>query len=188
DGDDFALLRFGEQVVVLQAPVGRHVDAEGLAAVIGIARRALHGVDDAHLEHVARLGAIDIDRAGAYVYTHAAAGTGRVIHRACTATVDGLAVLVPLEDAFDTGIALDHSFVIVEGVVRHGFHRGVVPRVQLHQWIHGLAEVAAVNGVLVGRDVVVLDVLAFLLGRQRTLRDAAVTCLAADFGTADTGT
>ena len=120
DGDDLARLRLLEQVLVVEAPPGGGVAAEALAGVLRIGAGPRRDVQDAHLEHVAGLGAAHGDRAGQDVHAQALAGAaaeqGRV-HRAGAAPVDALPAAVPEIDALGAGIALDHARGIVVGVM-----------------------------------------------------------------------
>src|SRR5690606_21595637 len=131
DRDHLALLGLLDQVVVVEAPPRRGVDAEALAGVLGVGAGPVAHVDDAHLEDVARLGALDVDRAGADVHAEAFAGTAPLdggIHRARAAAVHVLFLLVPVENAFHAGVALDQALVIVVGVVGNGLDGDKVPR------------------------------------------------------------
>ena len=126
DRDDLARLRFGNQVVVVEAPPGRRIAAEGAAGKGGIAAGARLHIEDPHLEHIARLGAVDINRAGANMHAEPFAGTApmdRCVERPGAAPVDILRVLRPVEDALRAGVARDHAGMVVIGVMRQCLDR-----------------------------------------------------------------
>ena len=74
DRDDLARLRLLDQVVIVEAPARRDVGAEAAAGVAGVAARPRPHVEDAHLQDVAGLGALDRHRAGEQMHADAFAG------------------------------------------------------------------------------------------------------------------
>jgi hypothetical protein len=62
DHDDLARLRFFDQVAVVETPIRGDVGAETFAGMAGAAARPRTDVEDAHLEDIAGLGALDRDR------------------------------------------------------------------------------------------------------------------------------
>ena len=159
DRDDLARLRLGEQLLVVEAPPGGGVAPEALALVRGIGAGPRAHVDDAHLEDVARLGAAHGHRPRAHVDAEAFAGAAaeqRRLHRTGAATIDTLALAVPVKDALGAGITLHHALGVVVGVMRERLDGDEVSAIDLDQRLQRLAEVAPVNGLVGGRDVVMV--------------------------------
>ena len=168
DGDDLARLRLLDQVVVVKAPPCRGIAAKSLAGIGGIAARPRRHVEDLHLQHVARLGAADVDRPGQDVDAKTLAGAAAIhrgVHRPGAAPVDALATLIPAEHALRTRIAHDHALGIVVGVVGQGLQGHQIARMDVEAGLQALAEIAPVHGVLIGRQHVMRRALRHLLAR-----------------------
>src|SRR2546423_10206109 len=93
DGNDFARLGFGKQVLVVDAPPCRSIAAKRLARIFWIGARPRRNIDDPQLNHVALLGAADVDRSGENMHAQAFASTAteqRSIHRTRPTSVDTL--------------------------------------------------------------------------------------------------
>ena len=148
DRDDLARLRLLDQIVVVKAPIRRGIGAETAAGMTGVAARPRPHVENAHLQHVARLRILDRDRAGQQMDADAFAGAAdeRPLGRAGAAARDRLVLARPVEHALRAGIACDHSLIIVVGVVRQRLDGGAVARAQRQRWRDLLAEIAPVNG------------------------------------------
>jgi hypothetical protein len=82
-----------------------------------------------------------------------AATEERGVHRAGSAAVHALPVLVPEVDALGARVALDHPLGIVVRVVRERFDRDEIARLDLDRRFQRLAEVAPVHRVRGGRYV-----------------------------------
>ena len=150
----------------MEAPPGGGVAAERLALLLGIRRRPELGVDDADFQHVARLGAADIDGAGADVDAETAAAADlRVVDVAGAAAGHLLLLLGPVEDAFRAGIALHHQFGVVIRVVSEGLDGDDVAGIDLDLRLEFLGEIAPVDGLVVGREIVVARLVGSLGGR-----------------------
>ena len=142
NGDDLTLLRLGQHVAIVEAPPGSGVTSEGFAFEVWIATWSREHIRDAYLQHIAGLGSLDADRAGADVHAGAGAGSDFGVHGTGTAPVNTFAIVVPEEDAFGAGIALDHSIGIVVGVVCQGFDGHEIARFHFNHRFRDLAEVA----------------------------------------------
>ena len=149
NGDDLARLRLLDQVVVVKAPVRRGIGAEAFAGMAGLAGRPRPDVENAHFQHVAGLGALDRHRAGQEMHADAFAGAAdeRALRRARAAAHHGLVLARPLEHALGAGIAFDHAFVIVVGMMRQRFDGGAVAGLQRQRRRDDLAEIAPVHGL-----------------------------------------
>ena len=159
DRDHLARLRLLEQVLVMKAPPGGGVAAEALAGVLRIGARPRRDVEDAHLEHVAGLGAAHRDRAGADVHAQAlpgAAAEQRGVHRTGAAPVDVLPAAVPVVHALRARIALDHARRVVIGVMGERLDGHEVAGFDLDHRRQRFAEVAPVHRLVRDGDVVVL--------------------------------
>jgi len=121
------------------------------------------------------------------VHTQTTARAQWIIHRSRATAIHCLAIRVPLENALRTRIAFNHALDIVVGVMRNGFDSRVITGLQLQQRLHGLAEITPVDSLVISRDVVVADLFAGFLGRQRTLGNACQTGDACCRLTADSG-
>ena len=157
DRDHLARLGLGQQLLVVEAPPGRGVAAEGLAGIAGIGRRPGLHVHDAHFEDVAGLGIPDEDRTGADMDAEAlarAAAQQLAVDRTGAAPVHALLVLGPQEHAFRTRVALDHALGVVVGVMGERLDRHVVAAVDLDDRLQELAEVTPVDGVGRRRNIV----------------------------------
>jgi hypothetical protein len=53
-------------------------------------------------------------------------GPALAVHRSGAASIDALLVLGPQINALNAGIALDHTFDVVAGVMRYGFDGDVI--------------------------------------------------------------
>ena len=168
DGDDLALLRLLDHVVVVKSPPCRGVAAKAFALVnCGLAQGRGFDVQNAHFQDVARLGAFDGHGPGADVHAQSlarAAPEQRGVHRPGAAAFDALARLVPVEDAFRPGIALDHALEIVVCMMRERLDRDEVAGVDFDQRLQVLAEVAPMHGLVGGRDMVMLQRAALWAG------------------------
>ena len=159
DRDHLARLRLLQQILVVEAPPGGGVAAEAFAGVLRIGAGPRRDVEDAHLEHVAGLGAAHRDWAGADVHAEAlpgAAAEQRGVHRTGAAPVDVLLAAVPVVHALRTRIALDHAGSIVIGMVGERLNGHEIARFDLDQRRQRLAEVAPVHRPVRDGDVVVL--------------------------------
>ncbi len=174
DRDHLARLGFGEQVVVVKAPPGGRVAAKGLAGILRIGAGPRRDVDDAQLDHVALLGAADVDRAGADMHAEALAGAApeqRRIHRSGAAPVHVLLFLGPQEHAFGAGIALHHALGIVIGVMGQGLDGDEVAGIDLDLRLQLLGEIAPMHGLGIGGQMVIGPLgRLVLLGGRRHLR------------------
>src|ERR1700758_4946427 len=65
DGDDFARLRFRQQLAIVKAPPRSRIAAEGAAMELGIRATPRAIIENAHFEHVAGLRMAHGDRARA---------------------------------------------------------------------------------------------------------------------------
>ncbi|MCR6668071.1 MAG: hypothetical protein NVV69_19115 [Methyloversatilis sp.] len=104
------------------------------------------------------------------MYTEAFAGAAPEqagVHRTCTAADDALLLLVPVEDAFGAGVALDHALVVVAGVVGQRFDGDEVTRVDFDLRLQRFREIAPVHGVGAGGDVIVVACLHRAIGLAR---------------------
>ena len=181
DRDHFARLGLGQQVLVVKPPPCGGVAAESLAAVLRIGAGSGSDVDDAQLDHVAFLRPADEDRAGADMHAKAFAGAAseqRSIHWPGAASVDTLFVLGPQEHAFGAGVALHHAFGVVIGVVSQCLDGDEVAGIDFDRRFQFLAEIAPMDGVGIGGQMVIgpLGRLVLLCGRGHLRgdeRDAA---------------
>ncbi|EGK70344.1 hypothetical protein METUNv1_03249 [Methyloversatilis universalis FAM5] len=158
DGDHFAVLRLGDQVLVVEAPPGGRIDAEALALVRRVGARPRRHIDDAHLEHVAFFRTLHVHRTGTDVHAQAFAGAPAEqagVHRPGAAPVHALFLLVPVEHALGARVALDHAVVIVTGVVGERFDGDEIARTDFHLRLQRLREIAPVHRVGAGRNEVV---------------------------------
>ena len=148
DRHDLARLA-GQEVLVVEAPVGGGVAAEGEAAELRIGTGPQRHVEDAHLEDIAGLGAAHRDRTGADMDAQplAVALAGAAAHHA-------LPVLGPEIDALGAGIALDHALMIVARLMGQRLDGDDVAGVDLELRLEVLAEVTPMDGVGIGRQVV----------------------------------
>ncbi len=134
DRHHFALLGLGDQLVVVIAPEGGGVAAEGAPGEARIGGEARLDIEDARFQHVAGAGILDGDRAGADVNAEAFARAAPVdagVHRPGAAAMHVLPRRGPVEHAFRIGIAGNHALIIVVGVVGQGVDRNDVARAHL---------------------------------------------------------
>ena len=122
NGDDLTRLWLGQQVMIVIAPIGGGVATEGASSIMRQPRGSWLDVKNAHLKHIAWLGAPDENRTGADM--HAQPAAPRFGARA--AAVDGLMIMCPVEDTFRPGVAIHHALRVIISVVRQYFDRGVV--------------------------------------------------------------
>src|SRR2546423_224862 len=105
----------------------------------------------------ARLGAAHGHRPRAHVDAEAFAGAAaeqRRLHRTGAATIDTLALAVPVKDALGAGITLHHALGVVVGVMRERLDGDEVSAIDLDQRLQRLAEVAPVNRLVGGPGAV----------------------------------
>jgi hypothetical protein len=158
DRDDLALFWLGDHFLVVKAPPGGRVAAEGLAGKLRVGAGPRLHVHDAHFKDVAGLRPAHVDRAGANVHAETfarATAQELAVDRASAAAVHTLLVLDPQEDAFGARIALDHAVGIVVGVVRERLDGDVVAGVDLEARLEDLAEVSPMDGLGGCRKVMV---------------------------------
>ena len=67
------------------------------------------------------------------------------VNRTGTTAVDAFALPVPIEHRFGTGIALDHPFGVVIGVMGEGFQRQEITGVDFQQRCEVLAEITPMH-------------------------------------------
>ena len=77
------------------------------------------------------------------------------VERAGTTAIDAFLILGPEIDALNAGIALDHTFDVVAGVVGHGLDGDVIARIHFELRLQELAKVAPMHGVGICRQVMV---------------------------------
>ena len=165
DRHRLARLRAGEQLVVVIAPPRRDAGAEHPALISRIAARPRHDVEDAHLQHVAGLRVLHRDRAGADVHAEPFAGAAAEhggIHRTGAATIDVLPSCGPAEHAFGAGIARDHPFGIVGGMLRQRFDRDGVAGIDLDLRRQRAAEITPMHARGLHREVMMVRPAAVL--------------------------
>ena len=82
------------------------------------------------------------------MHTDAFAGAAneRALGRTGTAARNRLLLARPVEHAFGAGIACDHAFIVVVGVMRQRLDGGTVAGAQCQRRGNHLAEIAPVNG------------------------------------------
>ena len=119
----------------LETPPRCCVGAKGLALRVW-ARREVHHLDR---QNIARLGALDVDRAGQHVHAIAAAGGA--------AARDGLDRRRPLKDGLHAGVALDHLVIVVARVMRGHLDDHLLPRGDRHLGGLQFGEVPPVHGL-----------------------------------------
>src|SRR5258707_223538 len=118
DRDHLTRLRLGQQILVVEAPPGGRIAAEGLAFIGWIAAFARLHVEDPDLDDIARRGSANRNRTGTDVNAEPFSGPAamdRRIHRPGAAPVNILAVPGPVKHALRAGIALDHPRMIIIG-------------------------------------------------------------------------
>src|SRR3954469_23002727 len=74
DGNDFARLRLLDQVVIMKAPIGGDVRTEAFAGMAGVAGGPRSDIEDADLQHVAGLSALDRYRSSQQMHADTLAG------------------------------------------------------------------------------------------------------------------
>ncbi len=155
--DHLAFARLGQQVVVLKAPPGGGVAAEVAAFVFGVAAGARQNIQNAHFQHIAGLGIAHVYRAGADMHAKpfaTAAAKDAGICRAGATAVDVLLLAGPVKDAFGAGVAADHAFAVVGGVLGERLDGDDVARAHAQRWLDVAAEVAPMHGFVGGRQVI----------------------------------
>ena len=75
------------------------------------------------------------------------------VHGAGAAPVDALGFFVPFENAFSPGVAIDHPVGIVVGVMCQCFKGHEITGIDNRLGLKALAEIAPVNGLVVGRNL-----------------------------------
>jgi hypothetical protein len=158
DGDHLARLGLFDQVAVMEAPVRCRVRAEAATGKAMVAARARLHIEDAHLQHIARLGAFHHHRPGQQVHAHALAFAllEGPRDRPCAAPRNGLVFARPGEDRLGPRVALHHALMVVVGVVGERLDGGAVARLHREGRRHRLAEVAPMNGLGRNAENVVL--------------------------------
>ena len=126
DCADLARLWFRKQIFVVETPPRRRITPERFASVCRISARPRLYVHDPNFQDVTGLRAADCDRTGANVHAVAFTGSALAVHRSGAAAIDALLVLGPQIDALDAGIALDHAFDVITGVMRYGFDGDII--------------------------------------------------------------
>ncbi len=105
-------------------PVGCSVAAESLAGIFRQTGGSRTDIKDADFENISRLGVANEHRARAYVHAKPLA----ILAIARAASDDGFSLPGPMEDAFRSGIALDHPFGVVIGMMGQNFNRRIIAR------------------------------------------------------------
>jgi hypothetical protein len=159
DRHHFALSWLRDEVPILVAPPRRHVAAEQFAAMRLAAAGTRTDIEDADLEHVAGLRAIDVDRTRADMHAEAFSGSAAVdacIHRSRAAPVDGLLPNGPAEDAFRTGVAVDHPLGIVGRMLRQRLDGDDIARANRDHRRQQAAQESPVDRLVRDRHVMVI--------------------------------
>ena len=174
DRHDLAFLA-AQHVVVVVAPPGCGVGAEGFSLELGVGACPRNAVEDAHLQHVAGLGALHIDRPGHDMDALPLAGAFLIdlrVRRPGAAAIDAFLVLGPEEDALGPGIALHHALGVVIGVMGQRLDRDEVAALDLDPGLQRLREIAPMHRLGGGWQVMVL-LFARRAGRARLRQSGA---------------
>src|SRR5882757_238158 len=120
---------------------------------------ARYDVEDPHLQHVAGLGVFHGHGPRADVHAKPLAGTATEhagVHRARAAAIDVLLVPCPAKDAFGGGIARDHQFGVVGGMLRQRLDGDGIARRDLELRRERAAEIAPMDAAGLDRKMMVL--------------------------------